>query len=291
MVNAQLNTLPTPDNLRRWNLSKDSVCGLCAEKVVTLSHVLAGCTWVRTVENKLQREDRFTWRHNNVLYLLASVIQGHLDYVNKRKVIAPKNQFIRFIKAGQTHRPQLRRTTCSVIGEASDWIADFDLPEWRVAGSAYVFPHEICATPLKIDGHIISRSARVCFGVELTCPMEENIEKWHQSKLTKYENEISFEAKENGWRFYSLIIEVGARGWVPNSVAPALRQLGLSTVNSICKQLSFIALKSSYIIWLNRFNQDFQSWRLFNYFRKFRQGNLLTSTSSEDVQKNHAVER
>jgi len=77
MVNAQLNTLPTPDNLRRWNLSKDSVCGLCAEKLVTLSHVLAGCPWVRTVENKLQREDRFTWRHNNVLYLLASVIQGH----------------------------------------------------------------------------------------------------------------------------------------------------------------------------------------------------------------------
>jgi hypothetical protein len=43
--------------------------------------------------------------------------------------------------------------------------------------------------------------------------MEKNIEKWHQSKLRKYENEISGEAKKNGWRFYSIIVEVGARGW------------------------------------------------------------------------------
>jgi len=147
-----------------------------------------------------------------------------------------------------------------------------------MAGSAYVFPHEICATPLKIDGHILSRSARVCFGLELTCPMEENIEKWHQSKLRKYDSEISFEARKNGWRFYSLIIEVGARGWVPNSVAPALRQLGLTAVNSICKKLSFIALKSSYVIWLNRFNQDFQSWRLIDS-TKPHHGNLPISNS------------
>jgi len=217
MVNAQLNTLPTPDNLRRWNLSKDSVCGLCAEKLVALSHVLAGCPWVRTVENKLQREDRFTWRHNNVLYLLASVIQGHLDYANKRKVVAPKNQLIRFIKAGQTHRPQLRRTTCSVIEEASDWVLDFDLPEWRLAGSAYVFPHEICATPLKIDGHIISRAARVCFGLELTCQMEENIEKWHQSKLRKYDTEISFEVRKMAGGSIVSSLRVGTEFCRPSS--------------------------------------------------------------------------
>ena len=82
----------------------------------------------------------------------------------------------------------------------------------------------------------------MCFGVELTCPMEENIEKWHQSKLRKYDND-------------------------------------LTAVNSICKQLSFISLKSSYIIWLNRFNQDFQSWRLIDYSRKFRHGNLLNSSA------------
>jgi hypothetical protein len=42
MVNAQLNTLPTLDNLRRWNLSKDAICGLCAQKSVTLSRAGLG---------------------------------------------------------------------------------------------------------------------------------------------------------------------------------------------------------------------------------------------------------
>ena len=33
---------------------------------------------------------------------------------------------------------------------------------------------------------------------ELTCPMEENFEKWHVIKKEKYDNEISLEAAKNG---------------------------------------------------------------------------------------------
>src|SRR5690606_24102796 len=102
----------------------------------------------------------------------------------------------------------------------------------------------------KMDGYVLSRNSRICFGVELTCPMEANNKKWHQSKLAKYENEISSEAKKNGWRFYSIIIEVGARGWVPTSTLSALTRLGLPAAKSLANRLSFIALKSSYIIWL-----------------------------------------
>ena len=47
VVNMQTNTLPTPDNLRRWTLKKNVECGLCGQKEVTLSHILAGCKWVR----------------------------------------------------------------------------------------------------------------------------------------------------------------------------------------------------------------------------------------------------
>ncbi|HXF28741.1 MAG TPA: hypothetical protein VN457_02740 [Chlamydiales bacterium] len=60
VLNANLNTLATPDNLRRWNKIKDAYCGLCTQGFVTLQHVLAGCPWVRNVENKLNREDRNT---------------------------------------------------------------------------------------------------------------------------------------------------------------------------------------------------------------------------------------
>ena len=32
LINVHTNILPTPDNLRRWNLARDSVCGLCAQQ-------------------------------------------------------------------------------------------------------------------------------------------------------------------------------------------------------------------------------------------------------------------
>ena len=141
---------------------------------------------------------------------------------------------------------------------------DFDLSEFRRPGSAYVFPHVVCQTSLRIDGYILSRTARTCIGLELTRPMEENIAKWHGSKLRKYEEEISFQATKNGWKFYAIVIEVGVRGWIPTSVHSGLSRLGIPRhlVKSVCKELTFLAIKSSYIIWLNRFNQDFQPWRL-----------------------------
>src|SRR3954451_22162111 len=53
VLNSQLNTLPSPDNLRRWSANKDAFCGLCTQKHATLCHILAGCPWVRGAENRL----------------------------------------------------------------------------------------------------------------------------------------------------------------------------------------------------------------------------------------------
>ena len=76
VLNAQLNTLPSPDNLRRWNKHRNAICGLCNHKAVTLAHILAGCHWVRNSEHNLPREDCYTtWRHNCVLAVLAKAIQ------------------------------------------------------------------------------------------------------------------------------------------------------------------------------------------------------------------------
>ena len=63
-------------------------------------------------------------------------------------------------------------------------------PEFRSCHAKYIFPQDVCATPLKMDGFVISRKPRICVGIELTVPMEHNIAKWHQSKLLKYENEL-----------------------------------------------------------------------------------------------------
>ena len=92
--------------------------------------------------------------------------------------------------------------------------------------------------------------------------MEENISGWHRAKLAKYEDEIQAEAQANGWKFYAFILEVGARGWIPATVDSALKSLGMPSVKGLCDKLTHTALKSSYIIWLNRWNKDFKPWRL-----------------------------
>jgi len=98
LLNAQSNTLPSPDNLRRWNLKKNVPCGLCGFKEATLSHILAGCHWVRNSENKLDREDRYTWRHNNLISHFAKVLRDHLS--KNRSVKKLNQKLITFVPEG-----------------------------------------------------------------------------------------------------------------------------------------------------------------------------------------------
>ena len=42
---------------------------------MTFGHIMGGCPWVLNVENKTTpNEDRYTWRHNNVLRVLCNAI-------------------------------------------------------------------------------------------------------------------------------------------------------------------------------------------------------------------------
>ena len=76
VLNSQLNTLPTPNNLRLWGSAKKLSCGHCGKSnSVTFGHIMGGCAWVLNVENKTpvpSNEDRYTWRHNNVLRVLCN---------------------------------------------------------------------------------------------------------------------------------------------------------------------------------------------------------------------------
>jgi len=189
------------------------------------------------------------------------VINAQIAVVNAQPVRKSGEPLIKFVRAGAPAK-QTSSKLSGILAQARDWICHFDLPELRRPASAYVFPQDVCLTPLKIDGHVISRDKRICVGIELTAPMEHNIATWHTAKLKKYEDELRIEAERNRWTLHMIVIEVGARGWIPTSVYSSLARLGLPSVKSLCGKLSLLAVKSSYVIWLNRFNKDFQTWRI-----------------------------
>jgi hypothetical protein len=205
LINAQSNTLPSPDNLERWSLNKNVLCGLCGQRSVTLSHILAGCSWVRNSENKLNREDRYTWRHNNLVAYFATVLRDYLS--RKAKVKKQKTQLITFVPEGFKGGWRKSVWSSGWLCDADDWMCDFDLPEAHTV-TPYLFPHVICATPLKVDGYIASFSRKICIVVEFTSPMEENISKWRKIKQQKYD-ELEREASNNSWTLKTMFIEVG----------------------------------------------------------------------------------
>ena len=100
-LNATTNTLPSPDNLRRWAKAKDCHCGLCGRDA-TLNHILAGCPFVRDCENKRSIEDRYTWRHNCILNEIAKHVAEFISEVNSSSIplAAPKSKKQLFLKAG-----------------------------------------------------------------------------------------------------------------------------------------------------------------------------------------------
>ena len=115
----------------------------------------------------------------------------------------------------------------------------------------------MCATSLRVDAYIISRSTGTCIvGPELTAPMEENIEHWHKT------NTGSNSAMQRIGRFRPLCWK--CRGWIPPSFSGCLRKLNFtnSEIKVLAKKCCYMAQKCSYIIFLNRNNKIFHPYRL-----------------------------
>ena len=85
-LNAQANTLPSPDNLRRWNQARNIECGLCGKVNTTLGHILCGCWWVNKIEMNLPRESRFKWRHDCLLEVVVASVKNRLEEIKDEEV-------------------------------------------------------------------------------------------------------------------------------------------------------------------------------------------------------------
>ena len=86
--------------------------------------------------------------------------------------------------------------------------------------------------------------------------MEENIERWHVEKLEKYSKLVC-----PGWQVHLFVLEIGCRGFVSSRVSSIFRKLGLNASESrvLRDNLQLVVRKCSYVIWINRFNKDFNS--------------------------------
>ena len=64
MINASIDTLPTPANLKRWKYSSSDKCKLCSNRGTT--HHFLNCCKV------LLDTERYTWRHNNIVNFIVT---------------------------------------------------------------------------------------------------------------------------------------------------------------------------------------------------------------------------
>ena len=129
IINLRANTLPSPDNLRRWKMKGTHVCGLCAYENVTINHILNGCPWVRE-QNKMKRLDRFTWRHNGVLRVLVNFLWRHVQRMANLKSRDVSRGEVTFVSAGRKSKKKEQNLGSGLLLLAKDWLLHVDLPEF-----------------------------------------------------------------------------------------------------------------------------------------------------------------
>ena len=248
LLNASINTLPSPYLLHLMNLGKSPKCPLCKQqKLCHTSHILSGCHYSLP---------RYSWRHDSILLTMLPELEQHLTKHNISKPLSSNIPRISssFVISDHPSSMPPKRPISNLLSCAHDWeiLIDFDHKRLTV-------PPEICSTDQRPDIVIWSQSSKTVYFIELTCPSEENIEAAQVYKSARY-IELCSLASNNGWSSKTFPIESGARGFVARSMNSCCRNLGFipKSASSLRKSISGIVARCSYHIWLNRLNKH---WR------------------------------
>ena len=255
LLNSIQLTLPTPSNLRLWGKLTAGRCSLCGHPNATLLHILAGCS---------KALDRFTWRHNLVLYVLLQHLPGRLRLHNSTPTCtkpSPLSTPIPFVAAGTTPPRRIKKTRFSSLDGATDWRILVDVPE-----TPLVVPPHIMDTPLRPDLLLWSDSLKTVVLGELTCPWEDNLLKAHLRKTVRYDHLVD-SIKLAGWSVSLHTFEIGCRGFASFSFRQLLTLFDLPPpqLNAISKRASQVVLQASYLIFKSRHNA---SWRPFDLVKR-----------------------
>lgn len=263
VLNATHNSVMTPDLRNICGLVENATCTLCRPSPpagtdgnrATLHHILSGC-------GTALRDHRYTWRHDSIILTLLQVIQPAILSHNAKPPSASIAPAISksFVKAGAAPIKNKRKVPIprrSLLGTATDWKLLMDLRH-----DTYMFPPHIYATSERPDILLYSDAARTVIWGELTCPAEEGYKEANLRKQAKY-SPLAEKIRERNWSVHNLAIEVGARGFVARTTLRFLRKIGLSPPEATlaCRQLSEVAARCSYSIYLRHKKREWNSSR------------------------------
>ena len=245
VLNAQINSVRTPDMLKLWGYTQVATCPLCQHRQCTLHHLLVGCDFAL-------KQGRYTWRHDSVLLDMESAFMKVITTFNSRKPscfgeIAKKDYKQSFIAAGTHGKKRVTDARSkSLLDYANDWKLQVDFEDRKL-----VFPPNICTTSLRPDIVISSALTRNVILLELTCCAEEGVQAAHLRKDTRYA-ELMVDIAANNWTGRLFTLEVGARGLVGSRTFRSLVTIGFThrEANCLCKSLSEIVARCSYAIYL-----------------------------------------
>ena len=213
-------TAVTPAMKSKWDTDEDGMCKLCETNNGTIQHILSGCSV------SLQ-QGRYRWRHDKVLKQIHEQVTYHINKrVNNPKRSTRNNNIkINFVAPGKNKVSAIRKGkhygNMGILTDAKDWIVIADL------GTRLKFPEIVqVRTSLRPDLIIYSKSIKRIIWWEQTCPSEERIEESHRLKLARYAN-LEEACKLAGWSCYNMAIEVGARGFVAESLQNAALSIGI----------------------------------------------------------------
>ena len=246
-LNAIAMTLPSWSNLNRWGIKRGGRCPLCHKPHVTAAHVLNICI-------PALRQDRYTWRHDNVLATIATDLYGLANRINRSNSQSPASNTITFVKSGPHSAPKKPKKNLLTRIPVTDWKVNIDFDKTPTIPSSIGID-----TLLRPDAVLYSTRHKIIIWGELTVPLERNMLDAQLRKTARYAT-LKTNLKLAGWTVHDHTWEIGSLGFISKTSDSFLRALGFSDSQRkhMRKRLSQIALRSSYYIWMARHNTIFQ---------------------------------
>lgn len=219
VLNACSDTLPTNRPLCRWGKKTCDKCKHCHNKE-TLLHILNNC---RT----FLEQGRYTWRHNNILAYLHSVLRNGLE-----QCLPP-----------------------------SAFSLTVDLPDSNERFYTTI-PLECTTTNLIPDMTLFFPDKKELHIIELTVPFLTLLHEARTRKTNKYDAIVA-DVSRNGFKVTLSTIEVGSRGFINDDNIITIKSL-LKVCNchrsfsTVKHNLSRLAILSSYSIFYARAEPTWQ---------------------------------